>query len=120
PVRRTSPSTGWMSPPTAFSSVDFAQPEGPRITYRSERNTWKPTRYVAVTRWSLVLYCRVTPRTSRSGSAMRGYDPESECTLSKKRSFHEDGFLLMRPTLFMNSAVTLSRCGSSVNFTFGS
>jgi len=34
---------------------------------RSERWTSKSTRYVAVTRWSLVLYCSVTPRTSSNG-----------------------------------------------------
>src|SRR5207253_10797211 len=51
----------------------------------------------------------------------RGHQlPESECTLSKKRSFHDDGFLLIRPILFMNSAVTIRRWGSSVNRVFGS
>ena len=32
PRMRIEPSTGAMNPPTAFSSVDLPQPEGPRIT----------------------------------------------------------------------------------------
>jgi hypothetical protein len=49
PSRRISPSTGGMNPPTAFSSVDLPQPEGPSSTKRSAACTSKLTRCVART-----------------------------------------------------------------------
>src|SRR5215470_11704809 len=56
-----------MKPAIALSSVDLPQPDGPSSTKRSPANTSKPTRQVAVTRWSVVLYCSVTLSATSSG-----------------------------------------------------
>jgi hypothetical protein len=48
------PWVGRMKPATALSSVDLPQPDGPRMTKRSERSTLKLTRSVAVTRRAFV------------------------------------------------------------------
>src|SRR5262252_540139 len=67
PASRITPSTGCMKPAIALSSVDLPQPEGPSTTKRSPAKTSNPTRQVAVTRWSDVLYCSVTPSATSSG-----------------------------------------------------
>src|SRR5262245_44200740 len=67
PASRIEPSTGCMKPAIALSRVDLPQPDGPSSTKRSLANTSKPTRQVAVTRWSTVLYCSVTSSTASSG-----------------------------------------------------
>src|ERR1700688_3609612 len=69
PLSRMVPSTGRRKPAMPLSKVDLPQPDGPRTMKRSPRWTLNPTRYVAVTRCCFVLYCSVTPSTSRSGAA---------------------------------------------------
>src|SRR5262245_40285866 len=67
PASLIAPSTGCMKPAIALSRVNLPQPDGPSTTNRSPANTSKPTRQVAVTRWSAVLYCSVTPSATSSG-----------------------------------------------------
>src|SRR5262249_40366994 len=75
PDSRIAPSTGAMKPATALSSVDLPQPDGPSSTKRSLANTSKPTRQVAVTRLSCVLYWSVTLSTASSGCPSKCLSP---------------------------------------------
>src|SRR5487761_1462181 len=69
PASEMTPSTGCKKPPTAFSRLDFPQPEGPSMMNRSASSAAKSTRQVAVTTCRAVLYCSVTARASSSGAA---------------------------------------------------